>query len=65
MPKCIPGVTFLHSHQRMERENNIPEDHVIVDKKDWELVLKYLRDEVPNTILDVTFGGVLKREVGG
>ena len=27
---------FLHNHPMMERDLNIPRDHVIVDRKDWE-----------------------------
>lgn len=38
--KKIIGVNFLHRHPGMESYLNIPEDHVIVDKKDWEEIVR-------------------------
>jgi hypothetical protein len=35
----IPGVNFLHSHPEDEKANNIDNDHVIIDEKDWISIL--------------------------
>lgn len=38
------GRTFLHNHPQIEKECSgiMPEDHVIVDKKDWEKIIELL-----------------------
>ena len=40
----IIGVNFLNSHRHMEGAYNIPSDHVIVDRKDWEETINFLRE---------------------
>lgn len=34
---------ILHSHPKMEKNCNIDQDHVIVDKKDWKKIRHLLR----------------------
>jgi len=38
--KKIIGVNFLNRHPGMESRLNVPDDHVIVDKKDWEEIVR-------------------------
>lgn len=40
--ECVMG--FLHRHYQMEISKGIDEDHCIVDKKDYLLVTKFLRE---------------------
>lgn len=35
------GYDYLHNHKEMEKKLNVPFDHVIVDKKDWEEVIMF------------------------
>lgn len=39
------GVNFLHRHIATEMRLGVPKDHVVVDKKDWELVVDYLNSD--------------------
>ena len=36
------GINFLHTHPKTERELGLDANHVIVDKTDYERVLKFL-----------------------
>lgn len=36
------GRSFLHRHPEEEKRAGIDNDHVIVDRSDWEMVLKFL-----------------------
>lgn len=31
------GDQFLHNHPQLERNSNVPEGHVIVDREDWNI----------------------------
>lgn len=44
MRKESIGVTYLHPHTELSIELGLDSDHVIVDRKDWEQVVKYLRE---------------------
>ncbi len=39
----IIGVSYLEQHTGMQKTLGVPEDHVIVDKKDWEEVVLYMQ----------------------
>ena len=39
MNKKIIGVNYLHRHPEMEGQKKIDNDHVIIDKKDWQAVV--------------------------
>lgn len=39
-PKKV-GYNYLHNHREMEKQLNLPNDHVIVDRKDWEEVVNF------------------------
>lgn len=43
------GYDYLHSHREMEKQLNVPADHVIVDRKDWEEVVRFLMKN-PNLV---------------
>lgn len=43
--KVIPGKNFLHTHPFREMSMDVGEDHVIVDRKDWERTIKILSHE--------------------
>lgn len=32
---------FLHNHPKMEAELNVDKNHVIIDREDWEVAIKY------------------------
>ena len=38
------GYDYLHNHQGMEKQLNVPSDHVIVDRKDWEEVVRFFNE---------------------
>lgn len=38
-----PEFRFLHAHPEMEKTKSIDKTHVIVDRADWETVIKTLR----------------------
>lgn len=40
--RIIPGVNFLHPHTKTSKELGLDENHVIVDKTDYERVLDFL-----------------------
>lgn len=52
MAKKHMGRNYLHNHPLMEKELNVPKDHVIVDRKDWEEVIKFFTQENLNTIYE-------------
>lgn len=39
-----PGITFLETHIGLQKQKNLDEKHVIVDKEDWEIVIKFFRN---------------------
>jgi phage pi2 protein 07 len=43
------GVNYLHSHPHLEKTLNVPDDHIIVDKKEWETVIEYLQSNMEFT----------------
>lgn len=47
--KKIVGYNFLHNHPGMEKQLSLPDDHVVVDRKDWEAVVR-LFNENPSII---------------
>lgn len=40
----LVGYNYLHNHNGMEKQLNIPTDHVIVDRKDWEEVVRFFNE---------------------
>lgn len=42
------GENYLHNHPEMEMQLNIPRNHVIVDRKDWEEVVKFVIESTSN-----------------
>lgn len=48
----IPGVTFLHNHPHMERMVDLPTDHVIIDREEWEKLIVFF-NERPALIKEV------------
>ena len=42
-----PGLTFLEEHRGIQVKNNIPSDHIVVDKSDWEKVISFFNNH-PN-----------------
>lgn len=58
----IIGVSYLEEHSGMQKKLEVPEDHVIVDRKDWEEVVHFLQEhsEVFNRIINrksqITYG---------
>lgn len=38
------GYDYLHNHTGMEKQLNVPTDHVIVDRKDWEKVVRFFNE---------------------
>ena len=38
------GYDYLHKHTEMEKQLNVPTDHVIVDRKDWEEVVRFFNE---------------------
>lgn len=45
----IMGVNFLHNHPRTERQAGLDENHVVVDRDDWEKIIRFF-DENPQFI---------------
>ena len=43
MEKKIIGYNFLETHPVTEKELNLDDEHVIVDRRDWEIVMDYFR----------------------
>jgi len=43
--KKVIGMNFLHIHHFMQEEHNVPTDHVIVDRKDYEQTIHLLRND--------------------
>jgi phage pi2 protein 07 len=41
----IIGKTFLESHNILAKELNLDEEHVIVDKKDYNKLIEYLNNK--------------------
>lgn len=39
----IIGVSYLEEHSGMQKKLEVPEDHVIVDRKDWWEIISYFR----------------------
>ena len=51
----IMGVNFLHRHLYKEDVLKLEPNHVIVDKQDWEDVLRFFKDHPENIpLLDYT-----------
>jgi len=44
MKKLIVGQDFLHSHPTMERYKEVSDDHIIVDKNDFEAIIVFFQD---------------------
>ena len=42
MKKISVGFNVLHNHSFIERECNVPKDHVVVDVDDWLLVIGFI-----------------------
>ena len=40
----VPGLTFLNNHPSKEDEVRLDLKHVIVDKSDWEIVVKFFKE---------------------
>lgn len=40
--KKVPGYDFLEQHTKMQEMKQIDDNHVIVDKKDWERVIDHM-----------------------
>lgn len=40
----IIGENFLQPHPKIEYLLNIDEKHVIVDRKDWEMIVKFFEE---------------------
>jgi hypothetical protein len=38
------GYDYLHNHTGMEKKLNVPQDHVIVDRQDWEEVVRFFNE---------------------
>jgi len=43
--KRIIGVDYLHELKLVQEAHEIPEDYVVVDRKDWEEVVQRIKDE--------------------
>ncbi len=43
--KKIPGWNFLNNHRNLEKDLDLDRDHVVVDREDWEKVLKLLNSK--------------------
>jgi hypothetical protein len=43
------GYDYLHNHTGMEKQLKVPQDHVIVDRQDWEEVVRFF-NEHPESI---------------
>ena len=39
----VVGYNYLHTHVSMETALNVPDDHVVVDRKEYEEVIDYFR----------------------
>ena len=37
------GKTYFHTHPKMEHHLNIPEDHVLIDREDYNEVLEIMK----------------------
>lgn len=46
------GFNFLHRHPKTERLLDLPEEHVIVDKKDWTEIIEFF-EEYPKLMSEV------------
>ena len=40
----VPGLTFLNNHPSQEDEVRLDLKHVIVDKSDWEMVIRFFKE---------------------
>lgn len=47
--KNIMGFNYLHNHPIMEKKLNVDNEHVIVDRKDWEDVVDYMYQHLEET----------------
>ena len=58
----IIGVSYLEAHSEMQKSLGVPEDHVIVDKKEWEEVVHFLQEhpevftKIINRKSQITYG---------
>lgn len=57
MAQKIVGYNFLENHPQTEKELNIDDNHVIVDRVDWELVIDYLQRN-PHVLEEIGKKGV-------
>jgi phage pi2 protein 07 len=44
--KTLLGINFLHTHPTLERVMGISDDHVILDKDEYETILEYVRKDI-------------------
>ena len=59
MTKLILGVTFLHTHPQTEEDKGLDNEHIIVDRKDWEKVISFFLkypDQLDKLIKDDDLG---------
>ncbi len=46
----IIGIHFLHSHPQKQRELNLDDKHVIIDRDEWEAICRFFNIDTEKTI---------------